>query len=99
MTLPADSVLRFPRGLIGFMGHREFTLIRLREESHNCWTASCANDANTMEAAVRAFANGIPVTPVVTITVSSSSALRLASRASLRMPTLPSREAASVAGS
>lgn len=33
MTLPADSVLRFPRGLIGFMGHREFTLIRLREES------------------------------------------------------------------
>ncbi len=39
-------------------------VIRLREESHNCWTASCANDANTMEAAVRAFANGIPVTPV-----------------------------------
>jgi flagellar assembly factor FliW len=33
MTLPADSVLRFPRGIIGFMGHREFTLIRLREES------------------------------------------------------------------
>ncbi|HQW07683.1 MAG TPA: LamG domain-containing protein [Steroidobacteraceae bacterium] len=39
-------------------------VVRLREESHNCWTASCANDANTMEAAVRAFANGVPVTPV-----------------------------------
>lgn len=39
-------------------------VVRLREESHNCWTASCANDANRMEAAVRAFANGVPVTPV-----------------------------------
>ncbi|MBV6422670.1 MAG: hypothetical protein NAOJABEB_00453 [Steroidobacteraceae bacterium] len=39
-------------------------VVRLREESHNCWTSSCANDANTMEAAVRAFANGVPVTPV-----------------------------------
>ncbi|UJX39646.1 flagellar assembly protein FliW [Desulfovibrio sp. JY] len=33
ITLPEDRVLNFPRGLIGFMGHREFTLIRLREES------------------------------------------------------------------
>ncbi len=39
-------------------------VVRLREESHNCWTSSCANDATTMENAVRAFANGIPVTPV-----------------------------------
>lgn len=39
-------------------------VVRLREESHNCWTSSCANDADTMEAAVRAFADGIPVTPV-----------------------------------
>ncbi|MGD9598536.1 MAG: LamG domain-containing protein [Steroidobacteraceae bacterium] len=39
-------------------------VVRLREESHNCWTSSCANDASTMEAAVRAFANGVPVTPV-----------------------------------
>jgi hypothetical protein len=39
-------------------------VLRLREESHNCWTSSCANDAQTMENAVRAFANGIPVTPV-----------------------------------
>ncbi|EFL50279.1 protein of unknown function DUF180 [Solidesulfovibrio fructosivorans JJ]] len=33
ITLPEDRVINFPRGLIGFMGHREFTLIRLREES------------------------------------------------------------------
>lgn len=33
MSLPEDRVLTFPRGLIGFMGHREFTLIQLREES------------------------------------------------------------------
>lgn len=33
MTLPEERVLTFPRGLIGFMGYREFTLIQLREES------------------------------------------------------------------
>jgi flagellar assembly factor FliW len=33
MSLPEDRVLTFPRGLIGFMGHREFTLIQVREES------------------------------------------------------------------
>jgi flagellar assembly factor FliW len=33
MVLPEDRVLAFPRGLIGFMGHREFTLIQLREDS------------------------------------------------------------------
>ena len=33
MTLPEERVLTFPRGLIGFMGHREFTLIQLREDS------------------------------------------------------------------
>ena len=33
MILPEDRVLTFPRGIIGFMGHREFTLIQLREES------------------------------------------------------------------
>ncbi len=33
MTLPEDRVLTFPRGLIGFMGHREFTLIQVREDS------------------------------------------------------------------
>jgi hypothetical protein len=39
-------------------------VIRLREESHNCWTSSCANDADTMEAAITAFANQVQATPV-----------------------------------
>ena len=33
LSLSEDSILHFPRGLIGFMGHREFTLIQLREDS------------------------------------------------------------------
>lgn len=33
MTLPEESILTFPRGLIGFMGHREFTLLKVREDS------------------------------------------------------------------
>ncbi|MHC1787944.1 flagellar assembly protein FliW [Solidesulfovibrio sp.] len=33
MTLPEDRVLTFPRGLIGFMGQREFTLIQVRDDS------------------------------------------------------------------
>jgi flagellar assembly factor FliW len=33
LSLPEDRILTFPRGLIGFMGHREFTLIQLRDES------------------------------------------------------------------
>jgi len=33
MALPEERVLTFPRGLIGFMGHREFTLIQVREDS------------------------------------------------------------------
>jgi hypothetical protein len=39
-------------------------VVRMREESHNCWTNSCATDANTMQAAVEAFANGISLTPI-----------------------------------
>jgi hypothetical protein len=39
-------------------------VVRLRDEFHNCWTMSCANDAATMLAAVQAFANGIPLTQV-----------------------------------
>ena len=38
-------------------------VVRLRQESHNCWTNSCANDAQTMEDAIIQFASGIvPVT-------------------------------------
>lgn len=33
MLLPESQVLSFPRGLIGFMGHKEFTLLKIREES------------------------------------------------------------------
>ncbi len=43
---------------------RSRLVVRLREESHNCWTSSCAADANTMQAEVEAFANGISLTPI-----------------------------------
>lgn len=33
LSLPEDRVLTFPRGLIGFMGHREFTLLQVRDDS------------------------------------------------------------------
>jgi hypothetical protein len=39
-------------------------VLRLRDEFHNCWTSSCANDANVMEAAITQFANGITPTAV-----------------------------------
>jgi hypothetical protein len=39
-------------------------VVRLRDEAHNCWTASCANDANDMEAAITAFANTVSPTVV-----------------------------------
>jgi Concanavalin A-like lectin/glucanases superfamily len=39
-------------------------VVRLRDEFHNCWTASCTNDANTMLAAIDAFAGGISLSVV-----------------------------------
>jgi hypothetical protein len=39
-------------------------VVRLRNESHNCWTASCANDANVMQAAIQSFSNGVTPTSV-----------------------------------
>jgi mono/diheme cytochrome c family protein len=39
-------------------------VLRLKDEFHNCWTASCASDSNAMLAAVTAFANGIQILPV-----------------------------------
>ena len=39
-------------------------VLRLRNESHNCWTASCANDANTMQAAIQSFSNNVIPTSV-----------------------------------
>jgi Concanavalin A-like lectin/glucanases superfamily len=37
-------------------------VLRLREESHNCWTSSCATDADVMQAAIQAFANQVAPT-------------------------------------
>jgi hypothetical protein len=39
-------------------------VVRLRNESHNCWTASCVNDANAMEAAIQNFRAAVPLTEV-----------------------------------
>ena len=39
-------------------------VVRLRAESHNCWTQSCANDANAMQAAIQQFSNAVPLTSV-----------------------------------
>jgi hypothetical protein len=39
-------------------------VLRLRNESHNCWTTSCANDANVMETEIRNFSNGVMPTSV-----------------------------------
>jgi hypothetical protein len=37
---------------------------RLRDESHNCWTPNCANDAARMLAAIQAFADAVPITQI-----------------------------------
>ena len=34
-------------------------VVRLRDESHNCWTTSCANDADAMQARIQQFVDGI----------------------------------------
>ncbi len=39
-------------------------VVRLREESHNCWTASCAADAQAMEDEIADFASGILPTQI-----------------------------------
>jgi len=39
-------------------------VVRLRNEFHNCWGGSCDNSANTMQAAIEQFANGIQATTV-----------------------------------
>jgi mono/diheme cytochrome c family protein len=39
-------------------------VVRLSEESHNCWTTSCAADSASMLARINQFVNGISVTPV-----------------------------------
>ena len=39
-------------------------VVRLRQESHNCWTNNCASDAQDMEDAIATFANGIDPTAI-----------------------------------
>jgi hypothetical protein len=39
-------------------------VVRLRNESHNCWTASCTTDANTMQAAIQQFSDAVVPTSV-----------------------------------
>ncbi len=39
-------------------------VLRLRNEFHNCWTASCTNDANAMQTAIQNFSNGVTPTAV-----------------------------------
>jgi len=39
-------------------------VLRLRDEFHNCWTSSCADDANDMEAEITAFAQLVPLTQI-----------------------------------
>lgn len=39
-------------------------VLRLRDEFHNCWTSSCANDAAAMQAAIQAFADTVPLTQI-----------------------------------
>jgi len=38
-------------------------VVRLADESHNCWTSSCENDATTLLARIQAMANLIPTDP------------------------------------
>ncbi|MDH3218185.1 MAG: LamG domain-containing protein [Gammaproteobacteria bacterium] len=46
-------------------------VVRLREESHQCWTNDCAADAQTMQDAITVFANGILPTQVDPVLVTS----------------------------
>lgn len=39
-------------------------VVRLRSESHNCWSGNCMSDANQMEAAIAAFASRVPTSAV-----------------------------------
>jgi hypothetical protein len=39
-------------------------VLRLRNESHNCWTSSCATDADNMQAKIQAFADAVAPTQV-----------------------------------
>jgi hypothetical protein len=63
-----------PKMDIDTPGNSRFVL-RLRQESHNCWT-DCASDATTMQNAITLFADGIDPT-AVDQALQTSSALNL----------------------
>jgi len=46
-------------------------VIRLRDESHNCWTNSCTADAADMQQQIETFAGGLTVEPVNPLLVTS----------------------------
>ncbi len=39
-------------------------VVRLRNEFHNCWSGDCQQDSQKMEDAIKAFADGVPLTQV-----------------------------------
>jgi len=51
-------------------------VIRLRSEFHNCWNVGCTQASNTMEAAIQAFADLVPLTQIDPLLVNSK-ALRI----------------------
>jgi Concanavalin A-like lectin/glucanases superfamily len=51
-------------------------VIRLRDEFHNCWNGDCPTAASTMEAAIQAFADLVPLSQIDPLLVNSK-ALRI----------------------
>jgi hypothetical protein len=47
-------------------------VVRLRNESHNCWTPSCSNDANDMQTAIQNFSTAVPLTSVDPLLITST---------------------------
>jgi mono/diheme cytochrome c family protein len=39
-------------------------VVRLADEFHNCWTASCTADAAVMQAAIQSFSDAVPLTSI-----------------------------------
>ncbi|HEY7771588.1 MAG TPA: LamG domain-containing protein [Marinagarivorans sp.] len=51
---------------------RSRMVVRLREESHNCWTANCDADADALAAAIAAFAGNLEPTEIDDALVTSN---------------------------
>jgi hypothetical protein len=46
-------------------------VVRIRNESHNCWTASCANDAQAIQTAIQQMSDGLSAAGVSPLLVTS----------------------------